>query len=173
VDLPELQSIVATNSKKRYLLERDPQRDHPTKSSSTSSLNPADWRIRASQGHSITTVSNEKIFKPILLTDADCPDFVVHGTDNRPWEEIKRSGGLKPMGRKHIHFATKLIEEKMPPLNRDFQSLSKPKEEELDKVISGMRRTSTVMIWVDVKKSLKEGVEWWRSDNGVVLTEGV
>lgn len=77
------------------------------------------------------------------------------------------------MRRKHIHFATNLVKEKMPPLNRDFQSLSKPKEEELDRVISGMRRTSTVMIWVDVKKSLKEGVEWWRSENGVVLTEGV
>ena len=77
------------------------------------------------------------------------------------------------MRRKHIHFATKLLEEKMPALNRDFQSLSKPKEEDLDRVISGMRRTSTVMIWVDVKKSLKEGVEWWRSVNGVVLTEGV
>ena len=77
------------------------------------------------------------------------------------------------MRRKHIHFATKVLEEKMPPLNRDFQSLSKPKEEEVDRVISGMRRTSTVMIWVDVKKSLKEGVEWWRSENGVVLTEGV
>lgn len=29
------------------------------------------------------------------------------------------------------------------------------------------------MIWVDVKKSLEGGVEWWRSENGVILTEGV
>lgn len=117
------------------------------------------------------TVSSEYIFQPILLTDANCPEFVVHGTNERPWEDIKRSGGMKPMRRKHIHFATKLPE-KMPPLDRYFQSRSKPKEDN-DIVVSGMRSTSTVFIWVDVKKSLEGGVEWWRSENGVILTEGV
>lgn len=45
--------------------------------------------------------------------------------------------------------------------------------DDVDKVISGMRSTSTVLIWVDVKRSLAGGVKWWRSENGVVLTEGV
>ena len=61
----------------------------------------------------------------------------------------------------------------MPPINANFQSLSRPKAELADKVISGMRNTSTVVIWVDVKKSLVGGVKWWRSENEVVLTEGV
>lgn len=61
----------------------------------------------------------------------------------------------------------------MPPLNRDFQSLSRPKEEAVDRVISGMRNTSTIVVWVDVKKSLEGGVKWWRSENKVVLTEGM
>ena len=76
------------------------------------------------------------------------------------------------MRRNHIHFATGLPE-KMPTLNNDFQSLSKPKTEREDGVISGMRFDSTITIWVDVKKSLEGGVKWWRSENGVILTEGI
>lgn len=30
-----------------------------------------------------------------------------------------------------------------------------------------------MVIWVDVKKSLEGGVKWWRSENDVILTEGV
>lgn len=167
VDLPRLQSIVATNDKKRYQIEPDPAR-----TSTNPASDAAHWRIRATQGHSIATVSSEQIFTPILLTDADCPSFVVHGTDVKRWKDIQQSGGLKPMGRNHIHFAT-WLPAKMPPLNRDFQSLSKPKKEPGDKVISGMRNTSTVMVWADVKKSLAAGVKWWRSENWVILTEGV
>ena len=96
----------------------------------------------------------------------------MHGTERKPWREIERDGGLKPMRRKHIHFATRLPD-KMPPLHPDFQSWSRPKEQAVDKVISGMRDTSTIAIWVDVKKSLAGGVKWWRSENDVVLTEGV
>lgn len=76
------------------------------------------------------------------------------------------------MRRKHIHFATRLPD-KLGPLDLDFQSRSRPKEQAVDKVISGMRDTSTIAIWVDVKKSLEDGVKWWRSENDVVLTEGV
>lgn len=175
VNLAELQSIVATNDKKRYQIELDPAgtlRAPNTRIASTTASDSADWRIRATQGHSIMTISSDQVFKPILLTDADCPDFVVHGTDLKPWKEIERSGGLKPMRRKHIHFATKLPD-KLPPLDREYQSQSKAKEGPVDKVLSGMRLTSTIVIWVDVKKSLEGGVKWWRSENEVVLTEGI
>ena len=76
------------------------------------------------------------------------------------------------MGRNHIHFATGLPE-KMPKLNQDFQSLSKPRTEREDGVISGMRHDCTIVIWVDLKRSLEGGVKWWRSENGVILTEGL
>ena len=42
-----------------------------------------------------------------------------------------------------------------------------------DKVISGMRANASILIWVDVQRSMNEGgLKWWRSDNGVILTEG-
>lgn len=42
-----------------------------------------------------------------------------------------------------------------------------------EKIVSGMRASAAVLIWVDVKRSLAAGaLQWWRSANGVVLTEG-
>lgn len=42
-----------------------------------------------------------------------------------------------------------------------------------EKVISGMRNGADVLVWVHVKKSAEEGgIKWWKSENGVVLTEG-
>ena len=41
------------------------------------------------------------------------------------------------------------------------------------KVISGMRKSADILIWVDVRKSIEDvGLKWWRSTNGVILTEG-
>ena len=76
------------------------------------------------------------------------------------------------MARTHIHFATALPK-RLPPLDTQFQSKSQAKPEG-DEVISGVRKTSTIFVWVDVEKSAREGgVEWWVSRNGVVLTEGL
>ena len=78
------------------------------------------------------------------------------------------------MKRTHIHFATDLPK-KMPPLDNKSQNWSKPKKDDQDDgVISGMRKDASIAVWVDVKRSVLEGgVEWWRSRNGVILTDGV
>lgn len=48
-----------------------------------------------------------------------------------------------------------------------------PTEKVETKVVSGMRANATIMIWVDVARSIHDGsLKWWRSENGVVLTEG-
>lgn len=40
-------------------------------------------------------------------------------------------------------------------------------------VVSGMRGDAEILIYVDVRKSLEDGgADWWRSDNGVVLSAG-
>lgn len=74
------------------------------------------------------------------------------------------SGGLKKMGRNHVHFGTGV-----PGAGGE-------------EVVSGMRGDAEVLVHVDVRKSLeegetlgkegKEGLKWWLSENGVVLTEG-
>lgn len=106
--------------------------------------------IRANQGHSIKAIKVE--MEPIT-SPTDCPT-VIHGTNPQAWALIaKDPKGLKRMGRNHIHFASGLIGE--------------------DGVISGMRYSATVLIYLDLEKALKDGIQFFRSENGVVLTEGV
>ncbi|KAF2292802.1 hypothetical protein GH714_029097 [Hevea brasiliensis] len=60
--------------------------------------------------------------------------------------------GLKRMQRLHVHFSCGL-----PTVGE---------------VISGMRRDINVLIYLDVKKTLEEGMKLYISDNKVILTEG-
>ncbi|KAJ4892365.1 Tpt1 / KptA family protein [Raphanus sativus] len=109
-----------------------------------------DLFIRANQGHSITTVESEKLLKPILSPE-EAP-VCVHGTYKKNLESILASG-LKRMDRLHVHFSCGL-----------------PTDGE---VISGMRRNVNVLIFLDIKKALEDGIAFYISDNKVILTEGV
>lgn len=118
-----------------------------------SSTDASDWLIRANQGHSIK-VDSEALLKPITLELDNVPEVVVHGTYFAFWSRIVESGGLKKMGRNHVHCSMGLPEDEAG-------------------VLSGMRRDAEVLVYVDVRKSLEDGaMTWWVSENGVVLTEG-
>ncbi|KAL5571943.1 hypothetical protein UlMin_021540 [Ulmus minor] len=105
--------------------------------------------IRANQGHTITTVDSERLLKAIL--SADEVPVCVHGTYKKNLESILESG-LKRMERLHVHFSSGLPTD--------------------GKVISGMRRNVNVLIFLDVKKALEDGMKLYVSDNKVILTEG-
>jgi len=106
--------------------------------------------IRASQGHTLKGVSDEDLLEKI--TDAKEIPVVIHGTYRDAWELIKKTG-LKPMSRNHVHFA-----------------VGYPGE---NGVISGMRTSCSVFIELDVEKCLADGIEIFRSKNGVILSRGV
>ncbi len=140
------------------------------------------YLIRAAQGHSLA-IASENLLTPITAGDADCPEKVVHGTSMAAWKSILQIGGLKKMGRQHIHFATGLPKaSKAGGPGSGFNTVtdeptdSIPEDnsaEPAQKVISGMRKNAVVMVWVDVRRSMQEGgLKWWKSENGVVLTEG-
>ncbi|KAG5916758.1 hypothetical protein E4U53_004272 [Claviceps sorghi] len=147
VSLDEVKSIVETNDKKRFALKPNPALDPPP---SPDSPSPADYLIRANQGHSLD-VDPAALFTPIALGDADFPARVVHGTYFAFWDAIVASGGLRPMGRSHIHCSDRTPEEG---------------------AVSGMRSDAELLVEIDVEASLRSGVTWWRSQNGVILTEG-
>ncbi|KAL8825810.1 MAG: hypothetical protein Q9191_004187 [Dirinaria sp. TL-2023a] len=211
VTLSEIQDIVATNDKQRFSLipsstfPSSPSLSPSSKASQKSlEENPSNYLIRANQGHSLQ-ISSKDLLKPILPTDPDCPHQVVHGTYAAAWEGICKSGGLKKMGRQHIHFSTGIPEyhQKGTPFSSgsaaklnsssNEKGTSKPATDDDDDeivgegansskidaaggqepVISGMRKSATRMIWVDLARSVEQGrLKWWRSDNGVILTEG-
>ncbi|KAI7863387.1 phosphotransferase KptA/Tpt1 [Spinellus fusiger] len=103
------------------------------------------WWIRANQGHTIE-------IKDLVLERIDTDVFAaIHGTTYANWELIKTEG-LKTMARQHIHLGAA-----MPNKN---------------KILSGIRPTSEVFIHIDTQKAKADGIEFYRSQNGVILTQG-
>ncbi|XP_075345991.1 LOW QUALITY PROTEIN: tRNA 2'-phosphotransferase 1 [Mycteria americana] len=111
-------------------------------------LRPDPLRIRANQGHSLQVPELE--LTPLRTPEA-LPPTLAHGTRRRLWAPI-RAGGLAPMGRTHIHLA--------PGLPGD------------PGVRSGMRPDSEIAIIIDGPRALAEGIPFFRSANGVILTPG-
>lgn len=147
VTFTDIQEAVTNNEKQRFALKPNPTTNPLL---STTTTDPSDYLIRANQGHSIKIESSSHLV-PITLEDGNVPVKVVHGTYFYFWPKIVDSGGLKPMGRNHIHCSTGTPEEG---------------------VVSGMRADAELMIEIDVERSLQDGFKWWMSDNGVLLTEG-
>lgn len=105
--------------------------------------------IRAAQGHS--KVLSDVIEEETLLQKIIEPcEVCVHGTNMKAYEVIKESG-LKCMERMHVHFAS-----------RDDKS-----------VISGMRSSATVKIYLDMDAAMRDGMEFFRSSNDVILSRGL
>ncbi|POR34030.1 tRNA 2'-phosphotransferase 1 [Tolypocladium paradoxum] len=149
VTLADVQAIVANNDKQRFSLKPNPETNP---SGSTATTSAGDYLIRANQGHSIKMESSSHL-EPMTLAAANIPPRVLHGTYFAFWPAIVASGGLRPMGRNHVHC-----------------SAGEPGE---GGVVSGMRGDAELVVEIDVEASLRDGgVAWWRSDNGVVLTEG-
>lgn len=150
ITFADIKTAAADNAKQRFSMKPNPE--HKT-AADPESEDPSDWVIRANQGHSIA-IESAALLTPISLAAGNVPEVVVHGTYFAFYQAIVESGGLKKMGRNHIHFSTGLPEDRQG-------------------VISGMRNDAEILIYVDIRRSLEDGgVSWWLSDNGVVLTEG-
>ncbi|KAJ2506852.1 tRNA 2'-phosphotransferase [Coemansia sp. RSA 2049] len=107
-----------------------------------------EWFIRATQGHTI------ELKRPPLvkLTPETLPKNIVHGTMRSKIPMIKQLG-LSRMQRTHIHFASGLLGD--------------------DQVISGMRATADAFVWIDGPRAIQDGIDFYLSDNGVILSRGV
>jgi 2'-phosphotransferase len=102
--------------------------------------------IRANQGHS--TASGSLINDGDSLTRILEPiDGVFHATYKNLFIAISKTG-LNRMGRKHIHIAKSLTAK------------------------SGKRRKCDLLVYVDMKACIDDGILFYESDNGVILTEG-
>ncbi|KAJ1721208.1 Protein transport protein Sec24B [Coemansia erecta] len=106
------------------------------------------WYIRATQGHSV------QIKEPplVLLTAESIPSEVIHGTTKEKLPLI-REKGLSRMARTHIHFASGLYGNKG--------------------VVSGMRASANAFIYIDTEKAMRDGIEFYISENNVILSKGL
>lgn len=110
------------------------------------------WYIRANQGHSAevgTKINQEELLKK--LTEPIDP--IIHGTSYQAYRQIKQTG-LNKMGRTHIHFA----------ITDDFVQGNQQQ--------SGIRSNCQIMLYVDMASAMKDGYEFFMSDNKVVLSPG-
>jgi len=107
------------------------------------------WYIRANQGHSMKDVSVDLVQVHDSGVFATPP---IHGTTMTPWQTIRKEG-LKPMRRQHVHMAKGMVGE--------------------DDVISGMRKSCTVFIYIDVARAMEDGMKFFVSSNGVILSSGI
>ena len=131
--LEAVKNVVDTCAKKRFELKED---------------NNA-WHVRATQGHSLTEVS-DSMHKAVTSIADIGKEEVVHGTFLSKWPAIRREG-LRRMGRNHIHLCSDT-----PGGN----------------VISGMRSCVQVVIWIDLQAVLQAGIAVYLSPNDVILTAG-
>lgn len=76
---------------------------------------------------------------------------IIHGTYYKNWNLIKNEG-LSCMKRLHIHFAKGLPDD--------------------DNVISGMRQSAQVYIYINIEKALNDNITFYLSKNNVILSPG-
>lgn len=84
-----------------------------------------------------------------ILDESDIQ--AIHGTYYKYWPLIKKEG-LSRMNRNHIHFAPGLPGDKV--------------------VISGMRKTAEVFLYVNLPLALSDGIKFYKSANAVILSPG-
>lgn len=99
--------------------------------------------IRANQGHSIESVK-------IPFKKAIPPVTLYHGTDKAALAVIEKTG-IKKMKRHHVHLT----------------------DDPTTAASVGMRHGSEVLIEIDTRQMVKDGVEFLQSDNGVWLVDFV
>jgi len=100
-------------------------------------------RIRASQGHSIPV--------DLGLTPVSPPDRLYHGTNAAALESI-RATGINKGGRHHVHLSVDT-----PTAHR----------------VGARRGGEVVIIAIDAARMAADGYVFYRSDNGVWLTDEV
>ena len=106
--------------------------------------------IRAAQGHTIKTISDSELLTEIL--DSSEIPVCVHGT-YRAFLPLILENGLNRMKRNHIHMAVGI-----------------PGESE---VISGMRKSCEVILYINVSAAMRDGIKFYKSSNNVILTAGL
>ncbi|DAZ97121.1 TPA: hypothetical protein N0F65_010444 [Lagenidium giganteum] len=105
--------------------------------------------IRANQGHTIKHVDEAALLT--LITDASELPQCLHGTYVKFWDSILKKG-LCRMTRNHIHLTTQEVTG--------------------GQVISGVRQSCDLLLYIDHAQAMADGIPFYRSSNNVVLTPG-
>ncbi|CAL9729542.1 tRNA 2'-phosphotransferase [Monosporozyma unispora] len=106
--------------------------------------------IAATQGHSIKNVHPDEKVLSLISKDTVLPHPLIHGTNMKGLEMILKTGFISKMQRNHIHLSPGVVGEDI-------------------NVISGMRKNSPVLIYLNSSKLVERGT-LSKSLNEVFLT---
>ncbi len=161
----DIKNVVTTNDKQRFKLETKFIIWHTNDKkgggkqqlsySFADSGGQEELCIRANQGHSIKGVNFDELLTPIPNDELKQMNIIIHGTNKSAWEDHIQHKGLNRMNRNHIHFA--------------------PGLPQTDGVISGMRKSCDIHIYINgaLCAADDDNIQFYKSDNGVILTSGV
>ena len=110
-----------------------------------------EYRVQAFQGHSHhNAMGVTGHLKRLTLEDTEMYPVVIHGTKYSVLSRMKP--GLSRMNRQHIHFSSGI-----PGSG----------------ILSGARSDCQIFIYLDIWKTISEGIPVYLSKNNVILTPGV
>ncbi len=109
-------------------------------------LEDTKWKICANQGHSSGRTEYTEVTEPV-------PNL-IHGTEKNFQDSIAENGLLR-MTRTHIHCIA-----------------CDPNCLDTAVIISGFKKQSNLIVVIDMAATMKDGLKWQLSDNGVYLTVG-
>jgi len=141
--ISDLERVVKNNNKQRFaILYNDNDNNNNNNNNNNTPI-----RIRCNQGHSNGSF-------PDLLTKITTPlPCCIHGTYENIYDQFIAKEGIKKMLRNEIHCAQGLLGE--------------------DKnIISGARVSADTFIYINMDLAMKDGIEFFLSQNGVILTKG-
>ena len=127
--------------------------------------------IRALQGHSMPEVEDEALLEALSFTSPSLPVKCLHGTKNEHVMSIMQKG-LIPGGqgkwsqrqpRNHIHCT---------PYDFGKQKKKNRAADSKNNVCHGLREKYEAGIIVNMRKAMHEGIKFFRSGNGAILTRG-
>ena len=152
-----LDIIYNLHFKNDYILYEEFHNDIKTKinlddkeSKSRYELNKDNTLIRATQGHNIKKINPDKIYD--LYTASS---IIIHGTTFKHLISILIDGNILSKNRNEVHFALGYLDKRL---------------DDGTYVKSGMRRSSTIGLEIDVIKARKDGIKFYQSKkNKVVL----
>ena len=130
--------------------------------------------IRANQGHSLKGLQADQLLTSLTPEQLSKPTLsIIHGTTQKAWEEHIQHEGLSRRKRNHIHFATGLPTFSKPTASKTASDKMRSEECKQAPPISGIRSSSEIYIYINGTKCASDGILFYQSDNGVILTAGV